>query len=109
MEPCMYNPCILYSHINRQSSIQCPGQISLSMRPIQIKCNHLPRCVNTCICPPRHDYRALGPSQFGQGFFEFTLNRSWVCLSLASEKVCAIIGKSQFVTYHLASALSYKP
>ena len=67
---------------------------------LDVEGRNLPGRVDARVRSPRQDHRASSPSQLAQGFFEFALYSSALCLPLASEKICAVVGKSQLVMCH---------
>src|SRR5215208_7676087 len=96
----MDDTCVVHRHIGRQCSIQRPKEVPFRVRPVQVNCRDLSQRVNASIRAPGHQDRSPGPSQLAQSLFKFALNRSFFCLSLASVKIRAIVGKSQLVTCH---------
>jgi hypothetical protein len=66
---------------------------------------NLSRRVNAGIRPPGHEYRAPGPSQLVRAFSSSpcTVPACRRGLPLASEKIRAVVGKSQLVTCHCSS------
>src|SRR5687768_11378691 len=103
MERCMNHPSFPNRHVGGQSCVQSADEIAVRMRPVKVNRSNLTRRVNAGIRSPCKNDQAPGPSQFEQGFFEFTLHRSGFCLPLASEKVRAVVDKSQLVTCHCSS------
>src|SRR3972149_1972336 len=103
MELCMNRPGFLHSHVSGQIRVQSVGEVVVRMRPVKVYHSNLTRRVNACVRSPGQDDRASSPSQFAQGFFEFALHSSGFCLSLASKKGGAVVGKSQLVTCHCSS------
>src|SRR3990172_4151823 len=106
MELCMNRPGFLHSYVSGQIRVQSVDEVVVRMRPVKVHHSNLTRRVNASVRSPGQDDRASSPSQFAQGFFEFALHSSGFYLSLASEKVGAVVGKSQLVTCHCSSDLS---
>jgi hypothetical protein len=100
MELCMNHPCLMDSHVGGQRSIQRPEEFLVSVGPVKVERGNLSCRVNAGIGSPGHKDRASRPAQLAQGFFKLTLYRSALRLPLASEKVRAVVGKSQLVTCH---------
>ncbi len=98
------------SQVGGQRGIQRADELFVRVRPVEVARGNLSRRVNARIRPSGHEDRASRPSQFAQGFFELTLHRALVRLPLASEKVRAVVGKSQLVTCHVQwSVISIQP
>src|SRR6266498_4995594 len=106
MEFCMNHLCLMHSHIGGQSSIQCVDEVVVRVGPVKVKRGNLTHRVNAIVCSPGHHDRTSSPPNFAQGPFEFTLHRSGFCLPLTSEKVRAVVGKSQLITCHCSSDFS---
>jgi hypothetical protein len=96
----VYHPGLMNSHVGGQRGVQGTEQILFRMRPVEVSRSNLSRCMNAGVRSPGQQHRVSRPSQFPKGFFKLTLDRSFARLPLASEKIRAVVGKSQLVTCH---------
>src|SRR5271157_2103867 len=101
MEICVCNFDILHGDINRQVGVQCIKQVLEAVMPLEVKCRHLSRGVNTGVGASGQSHRASRPAKFAQSLFEFALHGPMFCLPLTSSECCAVISKDQFVTCHV--------
>ena len=92
---------ILHRHICWKFRIQRTHEIRVGVGPVYANRGNLPRRVNAGICSAGEEDRSSFPSDYVQGFFQFTLYGSSLRLTLTSVEIRAIVSKSQLVTCHI--------
>ena len=95
-----------HRNVAGQFRVQRADEFVVGVSPVEVACGNLPRRMNAAVRPPREERRTIRPSESAQSHFKFALRRPAFRLPLASEEVCAVVGKSQLVTCHLRSSSS---